>query len=390
MITVRDAMNIGDLKKARIVAGEMGLDRRIRYVTVMEVPDITQWLKGGDFIITSFFALKDDVDAQARLIRDLAAIGSAAIAVKVERYLKEIPDKVKEAANEESFPVIEIPREVTYIDIITPLMHAIFDDQQKTKALEEFMEQIIFGTYRSRETVVEWGKTLGYNLERGVFLPLLLEIEDFSYGDAVQARTFDYIYERTLDILEGLRKPYLVFRKSDSLAAFVQFEDYNRVLPGEERIIKEIKSMLRSFEGPGFTVGVGDAGLGPEGIQEGYVQARNAVRLGRVIGGANRVYRYRDLGPYKVIFERGSGYLPEIVNLTVGPLMKEPELLQTLEAYFECNESQKLTCERLFIHPNTLKYRMNKVKKLTGLDLRYLDDKVRLYLGILAYKMSKL
>lgn len=127
MLTVRRALTIGGLREATLVAGSAGLEREIRYVTVMEVPDLVQWLKGADFIITSLYSLKDDPGAQVQLIRDLAARGCAALAVKTKRYVDNLSDDVKAAAEETRFPLIEIPRHVTYIDIISPLMEEILN-----------------------------------------------------------------------------------------------------------------------------------------------------------------------------------------------------------------------------------------------------------------------
>jgi len=136
-VTVRAAMSVGGLRHCRVVAGEAGLDRSIEYVTVMEVPDVARWLKGNDFLLTSLYAIKDDAAAQEQLIGQLAAVGSAAIAIKTQRFLTEVPEGILRAARELDFPVIEIAADVTYIDILTPLMSRILDEGS---ALRESLE----------------------------------------------------------------------------------------------------------------------------------------------------------------------------------------------------------------------------------------------------------
>ncbi len=127
MFTVQQALSLNPLTQAKVVAGTAGLKRQINHVTVMEVPDLIQWLKGNDFIITSLYCMKDDPDAQIKLVHDIARLGCAALAVKTNRYVKDLPTEMKAAANELSFPLIDIPEHITYIDIINPLMEQLLD-----------------------------------------------------------------------------------------------------------------------------------------------------------------------------------------------------------------------------------------------------------------------
>ena len=127
MLNVQQALSIPPLTRSRVVAGAGGLHRIIKNITIMEVPDIVQWLKGSDFVLTSFFCIKDDPDAQVRLVQDMARFGCAALAIKTDRYVKTLPPEMIAAADSLSFPLLEIPREVSYIDIINPLMEGLLD-----------------------------------------------------------------------------------------------------------------------------------------------------------------------------------------------------------------------------------------------------------------------
>lgn len=126
-VTVSDAMKVEGLAECEVVAGHAGLDREIKYVTVMEVPDVIHWLKGDDFILTSLYAIKDDAPAQAELVKLLVDKGSAALAIKTHRYFDSIPECILESANRYEFPIIEISQETAYLDIITPLTKLILD-----------------------------------------------------------------------------------------------------------------------------------------------------------------------------------------------------------------------------------------------------------------------
>lgn len=60
------------------------------------------------------------------------------------------------------------------------------------------------------------------------------------------------------------------------------------------------------------------------------------------------------------------------------------DLLRTLRAFFECGENVSRAAEELFLHRNSVPYRLERVRKLTGLDYREHDQRLALELGLLA------
>ncbi|GAB7388434.1 PucR family transcriptional regulator [Bacillaceae bacterium] len=134
-ITVREAMKIGGLSHCRVAAGEGGLDREIEFITIMEVPDIIQWLKGKDLLLTSLYPIRNDEEKISCLVQQLYENGSAALAIKTHRFVAEIPPVILSEGNRLDFPIIEIAKEVSYLDIMTPLMSSILN-----KSFTEFNE----------------------------------------------------------------------------------------------------------------------------------------------------------------------------------------------------------------------------------------------------------
>ncbi len=137
-ISLREAMKFGKFNECKVVAGEEGMDRVIENITIMEVPDIVKWLKEKELIITSLFAIKDDTDAQNLLIHRLFYAGATALAVKPFETLEGIPKTIIDNANKLDFPVIEVPNQVKYLDILSPTMHQIFN---KKVVLQEDLER---------------------------------------------------------------------------------------------------------------------------------------------------------------------------------------------------------------------------------------------------------
>lgn len=142
-ITVQDALRMTPLSGARVVAGDRGLHRIIRHINIMEVPDILDWVREGELLLTTAFSIKDDRCAQERLIPELVSRGLAGLAIKPRRYLQAIPDFMLQQANEHQLPLIELPVEISFSEIINPVMGEILGRQTQFMArLEEVHRQL--------------------------------------------------------------------------------------------------------------------------------------------------------------------------------------------------------------------------------------------------------
>src|SRR5947209_19249067 len=108
-LTVHEALTIDGLRNVRVLAGSAGLDRHITCVNVMEVPDILQWVRGGELLLTTTYPLKDARVSLRDLMPRLNEQGMAAIAIKPHRYLAEVPVAILTLADELALPASELP-----------------------------------------------------------------------------------------------------------------------------------------------------------------------------------------------------------------------------------------------------------------------------------------
>lgn len=118
---------------------------------------------------------------------------------------------------------------------------------------------------------------------------------------------------------------------------------------------------------------------------------RETVSLGRKFHQGNTVHL-----PWNVHLERllnsipeeqRNRYMEQVVNRT--DLLLEPEIITTLETFFAMNCNVSDTAKQLFIHRNTLLYRLDKLKQDTGLDVRLFRDAVLVKIILLLYKVTK-
>ena len=169
-ITLIRALDLPPLRHARVLAGEAGLDRRVRHVNVMEVPDILPWVQADELLLTTAYPLRDDRAALGTLVPELHAKGLAGIAVKPDRYLEKIPQAMLTAADACGFPLIELPPESSFNDIISAVLSVILNEQslrlQRAAEIHDRFTRIVLGGGGLREIAM----TLAELVERQVLI----------------------------------------------------------------------------------------------------------------------------------------------------------------------------------------------------------------------------
>ncbi len=135
-VTVRDLLSLPSLAGSEVVAGAAGLDEVVRWVNVMEVPDILPWVKPNELLLTTGFPLRHagngptvDPAALAELVEGLAERGVAALGVKAGRYLDELPPDMLEVAERRRLPLLVLPRGVAFDEVMSEVFTQLVDRQ---------------------------------------------------------------------------------------------------------------------------------------------------------------------------------------------------------------------------------------------------------------------
>lgn len=136
-LRVREVLEAPCLANARVLAGAGGLDRIVQRLNVMEVPDILPWVKPHELLLTTGYPLRDDPEALVRLVGDLDDRGLAALAIKLHRYLDEVPARLLAEANRRDFPIIEFPQGVGFDDVLNEVLGTLLNRQAALAARSE-------------------------------------------------------------------------------------------------------------------------------------------------------------------------------------------------------------------------------------------------------------
>lgn len=119
MIRIHEIIGAPSLSDIKIIAGQSGGGREVRTVTVLDAPDGPKWLKGNELILSSAYLFEHNDTLLMDYVKQLCEINASGFGIKTGRFVNGIPDEVVRFADEHSFPILEIPYNLVWTDIIS-------------------------------------------------------------------------------------------------------------------------------------------------------------------------------------------------------------------------------------------------------------------------------
>jgi sugar diacid utilization regulator len=154
-------------------------------------------------------------------------------------------------------------------------------------------------------------------------------------------------------------------------------------------------AMAAELHGADCRIGVGSRRNTPEEFPHSYREARLALTLQQAVGGPEHVTRYDDLGVYQVLATaQNSASIEHFVQVWLGPLLDHDathgsQLAATLSEYLERGGNYDATAKALSVHRSTLKYRLKRIREVSGYDLGLPDTRFNLQLAARAWRTSQ-
>ena len=191
-VTVAQILELTVLKDARLLAGRTGLDRRVTSVTVGEVPDIADWLSGGEIVLSTMFAVKGDLERQREFCRRVMMAGAAALFVKTTRFVEKVPADVIELADKRKFPIIEVPQGLRWTRLMQDATEVIINRQASQLEQSQAIHRSLLGVVIRGGGWQELADEASHLLESPVIvLDVSLEVLAASAGLPVAGRDLE-------------------------------------------------------------------------------------------------------------------------------------------------------------------------------------------------------
>ncbi len=277
--------------------------------------------------------------------------------------------------------------------------------QLEQQARENFIQDLISGRIgNNQELFITRGQIVGYD----ILLPrvaLVVDIYQFERTTKQSLQTFKGMKEGEI-YLQRLKNEVVttiqeIFR--DNPQEIVAYTGGDRFvvlktidqLDSEEilrkklfRVGEQIKKIISQKMNFKVTIGIGEYHQGIKGLSRSFKEAIQALDVGAKLERAGNIYHINDLGIGRILTEIRKDTQQEIIKKIFRTAKDAKQkkvnetLLETLNAFFDNNLSISKTAQAIYIHRNTLLYRLKKIKELTGLDPKNFDDAVQLRIAL--------
>jgi purine catabolism regulator len=247
--------------------------------------------------------------------------------------------------------------------------------------------------HESTEALLNRGRLLGYDLQRSyVALAIAPDASERLAGRV--GATIDRLAREVSEYLSGRGAIGLVAHRRQAVALFLA-SDAVGDLSSVVRFAESLRDYLTGPVGISISIGVGSYHPGIAGLRIAYHEAEQAGQIGREFFGPDQVTTFSDLGLYRLLYAfRQSSELAAFCEETLAPLTdydakNGTALVETLEAFFRCDASLRTAADALYLHRNSLAYRLRRISEITGLNLDNLEDRFRLQLALKGLRLVR-
>ena len=146
-----------------------------------------------------------------------------------------------------------------------------------------------------------------------------------------------------------------------------------------KKVARGIENALHEELGIRCVIGVSTTARHLRELADRYKEAQVAIDVGRIFESEKSIIHYENLGLGRIIYQLPTTlcemFLNEVFKKNPIETLDE-DTLETINRFFENNLNVSETSRKLYVHRNTLVYRLEKIKKITGLDLREFDHAI--------------
>jgi sugar diacid utilization regulator len=155
------------------------------------------------------------------------------------------------------------------------------------------------------------------------------------------------------------------------------------------------RAVTKSLRSPTGAIGVGGPCNAPSQVPKSYAEAKRAVRVRLGSSSPSGVTVFEDLGLYRLLTLGDDDFeLKQFVREWLGPLLdydstSRCDLVTTLWQYLECGGNYDAAARALLIHRSTLRYRLRRIREISGRDLGAVDTRLNLHVATRAWQILR-
>lgn len=393
MFQCKDLFKLPSLSKMKIIAGNKGLHKIIRWSYKAESIHLAKWVHGGELLIVSKMVIHEKDFNLYNFLKEAISLNiSSALLLIGPNYIEQIPQSVINLSNQKHFPLFLIPWDTPLVDIFEELGHAIASINLINDKHKDLLFSIIFNTNLSLDYLKYQSQEVNFSFDGYLqFFEINFLLPQSENAIILNDVDKDTICQFIHTLFENEHIPILSSSYTKNIIALVNvnntsLDTLNTLFP---QILNYIKENYPNYI---VNIGIGTRQKSLEKYKLSYEQASKCINLAIKQKQKNMIYYYAQLGLYQLFYDINNKTLLEnfvhniLYSLMAYDKKYNTNLIQTLEVYLNKNCNLNQTAETLFIHRNTIKYRLQRIEEITNTSLDDAFTRLNFFNAILIKK----
>lgn len=355
---------------ANIIAGSGGMDNRVNWVHMIEDYDAVKFLHGNEIVITTGIGNVRTTENMLKYVKTLNEKNASGVIFNIGPYIETVPKEVLHFCDEVNLPVYTVPWEVKLVDLTQHFCKILIENDEKVRSLTSLVKDYIF---RSDER-----EKLYADLTRNGFAQHLNYcVINFGLkgvdGDMVSEEQIEMLHE-VIDRETGkMVSKYVVFKQEMRYVLIIAGVKTSTIT----KLIDEIKYKYR-----GKKI---DIYISASSNKENLIDLPKNFKLSECVYRLSiRINQspliYDDLDTYKILFSiTDKKSMKDFVKRILGPIIEFDEgngsdYIGFLKEYIIYNGNIQQIANELYVHRNTIHYKVNKINEIANIDLSQFED----------------
>ncbi len=358
--------------KLLLRGGRSGLDRRIKWFNSVESMESLRILQPYEMAFITGVSIGGNEEKLVELMQAAEHRHSSGLVLHTGRYLKEVPAALIAAADQLGMPLFEVPWDVKLGEITQRLGESIMADRVRSKNLSGLVKKIIFSEGRAADPALDTALFYDANLEERKQV-IILQIQGFQPWDNEPAKErLGILFQ---EILAQYSEPnFCVWNGNEIIFLLSELKGERQRLP------QALLDSLSGHFGLQAFGGIGGVRTDFAELPQSHQEASFALRMAKMKNTPFVAYEKATL--FQILAHvKERDFLLRYRDRVLGGLLRYDEengsnLVETLRIYLEENEDTMATSQRLFIHRNTLRHRLSRIREITGCGMENAEERL--------------
>lgn len=368
-LTIKELLHAPEFKCLTLIAGENGLNTRLSGINVIESEDLISFCRPNEIIITTGVHMENDAQQLEKLIRHSYNQKVAGFIVNIGPYIPQVAEPIVQFANEHNFPLLIMEWKYRVADLLKNTIELLSSRQAFFK--EENEQQLLYNLiFRYDQPRMDFEKQL---LQRGI--PAGAELGIITCTTKIYNHSISQYKDIIYRAFQNRYHQFLSFQHHNELIFLINRKEVKtKQIPFSKTVEKIYEQANEEFGDSQLVIGMGNFYTKLSQISQSYDESLTVIHL--ITQHKNPfIQKYKELGAYKIIMNvPDQSIIQTFQQDMLGQLYFYDQLHNTdfvdfLKIYLEENGSANKISKRLFIHRNTVAYKINKIEALLDIDL---------------------